>query len=60
MLFAVLAYLIPVFGLFYGAVILDEPITLSAILGLALILGGVALGSGLVRLPRRAAAAASS
>jgi drug/metabolite transporter (DMT)-like permease len=46
-------YLIPAFALFYGVVILDEPLTVNAILGLALILTGVALGSGLVRVRRR-------
>jgi drug/metabolite transporter (DMT)-like permease len=34
-------------------VLLGEPITLQKIAGLALILGGVALGAGVVRLPRR-------
>ncbi len=53
---SLVTYLIPAFALFYGAVFLDEPITLGAVLGLGLILGGVGLGSGLVRLPRRAAA----
>ena len=48
------AYLLPVFALAYGALILDEPLRLNALLGLLLILAGVALGSGLVRLPRRA------
>ena len=46
-------YLIPAFALFYGVVILDEALTANAVLGLALILGGVALGSGLVRMRRR-------
>jgi drug/metabolite transporter (DMT)-like permease len=50
------AYLLPAFALFYGAVLLGEPITLQKIAGLALILGGVALGAGVVRLPRRAPA----
>jgi drug/metabolite transporter (DMT)-like permease len=40
-------------ALFYGAVFLDEPIQLTAVVGLALILAGVALGSGLVRPIRR-------
>lgn len=49
------SYLIPVTALFYGAVILSEPIRASALAGLVLILAGVALGSGLLRSVRRAA-----
>jgi drug/metabolite transporter (DMT)-like permease len=56
---ALVAYLLPLFALFYGAVLLDEPITLNAILGFLLILGGVALGSGLIRPTREAPAPAS-
>jgi drug/metabolite transporter (DMT)-like permease len=48
-------YLLPPVALFYGAVFLDEPIRLTALVGLALILAGVALGSGLVRPVRRRA-----
>ena len=47
-------YLVPAMALAYGAIILDEPITASALGGLALILAGVALGTGTLRLPRRA------
>jgi len=47
-------YLVPALALGYGAVFLEEPITASAIGGLALILVGVALGTGTLRLPRRA------
>ena len=47
-------YLMPPTALLYGALLLDEPLTVGVIGGLALILGGVALGSGAVRLPRRA------
>jgi drug/metabolite transporter (DMT)-like permease len=36
----------PGFALFYGTVFLDEPLTAAALAGLALILLGVALGSG--------------
>jgi drug/metabolite transporter (DMT)-like permease len=50
---SLVTYLLPPTALVYGALILDEPITLNAILGLALILAGVALGSGLLRVPRR-------
>ena len=47
-------YLMPPTALLYGSLFLDEPLTAAAIGGLALILGGVALGSGAVRIPRRA------
>jgi drug/metabolite transporter (DMT)-like permease len=50
---SLVVYLLPVTALFYGAVFLDEPIRLTAILGLGLILAGVALGSGVVRPMRR-------
>ena len=49
----------PGFALVYGAVILDEHITFVAIAGLALILLGVALGSGALKLRPRPGAAAS-
>ncbi|MEK6275645.1 MAG: DMT family transporter [Actinomycetota bacterium] len=52
---SLVVYLLPVTALFYGALLLDEPITVSAIVGLVLILTGTALGSGVLRLPRRAA-----
>ena len=51
-------YLLPPFALFYGVVFLDERVTLHALLGLILILGGVALGAGVLRLRRRRPAAA--
>jgi drug/metabolite transporter (DMT)-like permease len=50
---SLVTYLLPPFAVFYGVVLLDEPLRLNAVLGLALILVGVALGSGVVRLPRR-------
>jgi drug/metabolite transporter (DMT)-like permease len=50
---SLVVYLLPVIALFYGAVFLDEPLRATAVFGLALILGGVALGSGLVRPLRR-------
>ena len=40
-------YLVPAFALFYGTVFLDEPVTVSALAGLVLILGGTALGTGM-------------
>ena len=43
---SLVTYLIPSFAVFYGAVLLDEPITVAALAGLVLILGGVALASG--------------
>jgi drug/metabolite transporter (DMT)-like permease len=56
---SLVVYLLPVTALFYGAVLLGETITTSAIIGLVLILTGTALGSGLLRLPRRAPVPAS-
>jgi drug/metabolite transporter (DMT)-like permease len=53
---ALVTYLLPVFALFYGAVLLDEPLRAPALGGLVMILAGVALGSGLARLPRRSTA----
>jgi drug/metabolite transporter (DMT)-like permease len=47
------AYLLPAFALLYGALFLSEPLTLQKLAGLGLILGGVALGAGAVRLFRR-------
>ena len=52
---SLVTYLLPPAALFYGAVFLDEPLTAPVIGGLVLILAGVALGSGAVRLGRRAA-----
>jgi drug/metabolite transporter (DMT)-like permease len=43
-------YLVPAFALVYGAVFLDEKVTVSALAGLALILGGTALATGTARL----------
>ena len=40
-------YLVPAFALVYGSVLLDEPVTVSALAGLVLILGGTALGTGM-------------
>jgi drug/metabolite transporter (DMT)-like permease len=51
-------YLIPGFALMYGVTVLGEPLTVAEVLGLALILTGVTLASGVVRLPRRAVAEA--
>jgi drug/metabolite transporter (DMT)-like permease len=54
---SLVTYLMPGFALAYGALLLDEPITAAVLGGLALILAGVALGSGAVRLPQRGRAA---
>jgi drug/metabolite transporter (DMT)-like permease len=54
---SLVVYLLPPFALVYGAVFLDESLTPEKLAGMALILGGVALGSGLVTWPRRLAAA---
>ena len=52
---SLVTYLMPGFALAYGALLLDEAITASTLLGGALILGGVSLASGRVRIPRRPA-----
>ena len=41
-------YLVPAVAVLYGAAFLSEPVTASSLAGLALILGGVALGTGTV------------
>ncbi|MDQ3672127.1 MAG: DMT family transporter [Actinomycetota bacterium] len=51
---SLVTYLIPGFAVFYGAVLLDEPVTVAALGGLVLILGGVALASGQQLLRARA------
>jgi drug/metabolite transporter (DMT)-like permease len=50
---ALVTYLIPSIALFYGVVFLDEPLTANAVAGLVLILSGVAIGSGVMRIGRR-------
>jgi drug/metabolite transporter (DMT)-like permease len=50
---ALVAYMLPAFGLLYGSVFLEETLTVQKIVGLVLILGGVALGSGAVRIASR-------
>jgi len=51
---SLVTYLAPVAALGYGIGLLDEALTAGEVVGLTLILGGVALGSGLVRPVRRA------
>jgi drug/metabolite transporter (DMT)-like permease len=46
---SLVTYLMPAFALVYGALVLDEPVTVAVLGGLALILTGVALGSGTLR-----------
>jgi drug/metabolite transporter (DMT)-like permease len=50
---SLVTYLMPAFALLYGSLILDEPLRPSMLAGLGLILGGVALGSGVWRPQRR-------
>jgi drug/metabolite transporter (DMT)-like permease len=57
---SLVTYLLPVTALFYGVTLLGEPLTVEELIGLVLILGGVALGSGALRLPRREPVAAPS
>jgi drug/metabolite transporter (DMT)-like permease len=47
-----ITYLVPTFAVIYGAVLLGEPVTAAAVGGLALVLAGVGLGTGAVRLGR--------
>jgi drug/metabolite transporter (DMT)-like permease len=56
---SLVTYLLPVTALFYGVTLLGEPLTLQELLGMALILGGVALGSGALRLSSRRQPAAA-
>jgi drug/metabolite transporter (DMT)-like permease len=55
---SLVTYLLPVTALIYGVLLLGEPLTWEELAGMALILGGVALGSGAVRFPRREPVAA--
>jgi drug/metabolite transporter (DMT)-like permease len=54
---SLVSYLAPGVALFYGAVFRDEPITVAAVGGLVLILGGVALASRRSREPEPVASA---
>ena len=53
---SLVAYLIPVFAIAYGALFLSEPVTWPMLVGLAFILLGVALGSGVLLAMRRSVA----
>ena len=48
---SLVAYLMPCFAVVYGAILLDEAVSAATLGGLALILAGVALGSGALRRP---------
>jgi drug/metabolite transporter (DMT)-like permease len=50
-------YLVPAFALVYGAVFLDETVTATAVGGLALVLAGTTLATGVTRLRRSGPAA---
>ncbi len=50
---SLVTYLLPMTALIYGVFLLGEPLTWQELGGMALILGGVALGSGAVKFPRR-------
>jgi drug/metabolite transporter (DMT)-like permease len=56
---SLVSYLAPGVALFYGAVFRDEAITLAAVAGLVLILGGVAIASRRRRQPLRKRATAA-
>jgi len=56
---ALVTYLLPGMALLLGIAFLDEPLTVAAVAGLALILLGVALGSGMLRPSRRRQPAAA-
>jgi drug/metabolite transporter (DMT)-like permease len=51
---SLVTYLMPGFAVVYGVLLLDEPITAGVLLGLVLILVGVAVASGKLRLGRAA------
>ena len=56
---ALVTYLLPGMALVLGIVFLDEPLSIAAVIGLALVLLGVALGSGMLRPSRRRQPAAA-
>jgi drug/metabolite transporter (DMT)-like permease len=56
---SLVTYLLPATALVYGVVLLGESLTAQELIGMALILGGVALGSGAFWLLRRAPAPAT-
>lgn len=48
-------FLIPVFGIFWGALFLGEPVTPGLLAGCAAVLFGTGLATGFISLPRRSA-----
>ena len=48
-----ITYLVPAIALAYGVLLLGEPLTVSAVAGLALVLTGVTFGTGVVQRRRR-------
>ena len=52
-------YLVPAFALVYGAVLLDESVSATALVGLGLVLAGTAVATGLGHVSRRRARARS-
>jgi drug/metabolite transporter (DMT)-like permease len=50
---SLVTYLLPVIALVLGAILLDEPVEVTALIGLVLILSGVAFGSGMLKPARR-------
>lgn len=56
---SLVTYLLPAFALVYGALILHEDMRSTALIGLGLILLGVALGSGAVSIRRRSSTASA-
>ena len=57
---ALVSYLAPGVALFYGAIFLDEAVTVAAVVGLVLILGGVAIASRPKRVPAKGPAPAAA
>jgi drug/metabolite transporter (DMT)-like permease len=57
---SLVTYLLPVIALVLGALLLDEPVEVTALIGLVLILAGVAFGSGMVKPERRREVAPAS
>jgi drug/metabolite transporter (DMT)-like permease len=57
---SLVTYLMPGFAVVYGVLLLDEPVTAAMLLGLVLILLGVAVASGKLRLGRLAVPARST